>query len=339
MAESKHANFRYKLIDKFLRSKNGITYKDLLNKVNEYLNTEFAIKSISMRQLEMDLNHIENFYEIEILKYPSINDKRIKILKYAVPDASIYQKPLNAEEVEILQSLLSDIQMLHGRPNSLNLYQIFEKLSKDVFLSDNNAPIVFYQGNEYLKGIQNFPSLNNWIRNHQRILVVYQGFQKSKIEIEISPYFLKEYNNRWYVFGYCHNNSDSNGIVDKVINLALDRIASVSESFNEFKPINFNPVEYFDDIYGVSQVDGAVESLVLNFYGLQGHYVETNPIHASQKGKWLDDKTYEVRLALKINYELVSKLLSYGAEVYVLAPIHLQLKLKEIAHNIENMYS
>jgi len=338
MAESKHANFRYKLIDTFLRTKNGITYKDLLFKVNEYLNKEFAINSISMRQLEMDLNHIENFFEIEILKNPSINDKRIKILKYADPNASIYQKPLNAEEIEMLQSLLSDLQMLHGRPNSYNLYQIFEKLSKDIFLNDNKSPIVFYQGNEYLRGIHYFPSLNNWIRNQQRLLIIYRGFQKAQIEIEISPYFLKEYNNRWYIFGFCHTNSDSNGVLDKVINLALDRIESVSESFNDYKPIDFNPIDYFDDIYGVSQVDAPIESLILHFYGIQGHYVETNPIHPSQKGKWLNENTFEVRLPLKINYELISKILSYGAEVNVLNPIHLQMKLKEIAQNIVNRY-
>ena len=58
----------------------------------------------------------------------------------------------------------------------------------------------------------------------------------------IHPYFLKQYNNRWFVFG----KNDLNGYI---LNLALDRMIHVSENRKKLIPnteINFD--EYFESL-------------------------------------------------------------------------------------------
>ncbi len=81
---------------------------------------------------------------------------------------------------------------------------------------------------------------------------------------------------------------------------------------------------------GVTRPENAdPENIVLYFHGSRGKYVETKPLHGSQKSKWIDENTFEVKLQLIINKELISILLSYGADLTVVKPD----TLKEIIAN------
>lgn len=331
MAESKHAQFRYKIIDKYLRNKQGISYKDLLAKIQEYLFLEFGITSITKRQLEIDLNHIENYFEIEIVRENSNEDSRIKILRYKDINSSIFNKPLSEEEIITLNIHLKEMLSFQGRPNSFVIHEIIEKITKDISLNNDNFPTIFYQGNEFLKGIEYFQKLYSNISEKKNIKIQYQNFIKNNNNFTISPYFLKEYNSRWYIFGHCLQSDIHENINGKIVNLALDRIINIDTDHSLYYPLNFNPIEYFEDIYGVTQVESPIEKIILNFYGLQGYYVKTNPIHPSQKGKWIDECIYQIELNLKINYELISKLLTFGSDLIVLSPYTLKEKIIEIA--------
>ncbi|MBA3662574.1 MAG: WYL domain-containing protein, partial [Gammaproteobacteria bacterium] len=88
--------------------------------------------------------------------------------------------------------------------------------------------------------------------------------------------------------------------------------------------------EYFEDIIGVTKpVDAAVENITLLFFGRSGKYMESKPLHGSQKSKWLDKNTLEVSLKIIINYELQRLILSYAESVKVLEPAKLALSIKE----------
>lgn len=89
-------------------------------------------------------------------------------------------------------------------------------------------------------------------------------------------------------------------------------------------------LEYFDDIIGVTKpVDAVLENVVLHFVGKTGKYMETKPLHGSQKSSWLYYQTLSVSLHLIINYELERLILSYADSVTVLQPIGLVAKIKE----------
>ncbi len=44
--------------------------------------------------------------------------------------------------------------------------------------------------------------LFNFIINEQPIKITYEPFGKSAFDAEIHPYYLKQYNNRWFILGY-----------------------------------------------------------------------------------------------------------------------------------------
>ncbi|MBQ4398833.1 MAG: WYL domain-containing protein [Bacteroidales bacterium] len=46
----------------------------------------------------------------------------------------------------------------------------------------------------------------------------------------------------------------------------------------------------------------------------------TKPIHGTQKAKWIDDHTLDVRINVKINTELKRILLSYVPYITILSP-------------------
>ena len=88
-------------------------------------------------------------------------------------------------------------------------------------------------------------------------------------------------------------------------------------------------LEYFEDIIGVTKPINAVpEKVVLHFTGRTGKYMETKPLHGSQKSKWLDDNTLEVTLDIIINYELERLILSYADSVSVIQPLSLADTIK-----------
>ena len=105
-------------------------------------------------------------------------------------------------------------------------------------------------------------------------------------------------------------------------NLAIDRILDLENTslpFIENTEINWE--EYFEDIIGVTKPEGKeIQAITLHFYGRTGRYIETKPIHAYQKNKWLDSNTLEVRLELIPNYELERLILSYAETVQVISP-------------------
>ena len=75
-------------------------------------------------------------------------------------------------------------------------------------------------------------------------------------------------------------------------------------------------------------VDAETEKVLLLFKGKAGHYVETKPLHGSQKSKWIDRATLEVTLDIIINYELERLILSYADSAVVLKPSRLASSIK-----------
>src|SRR6185437_1095012 len=98
-------------------------------------------------------------------------------------------------------------------------------------------------------------------------------------------------------------------------------------------------IEYFDDIIGVTKEDGkAVEDITLHFFDKTGKYIETKPIHGSQKSKWLDNRLLEVHLKLIPNREFINLILSYGENVKVIKPQKIVSQIKQYLGNAIDRY-
>lgn len=126
-----------------------------------------------------------------------------------------------------------------------------------------------------------------------------------------------------------------------IMNLALDRISTIQESKKKFIPnksIDFN--EYFEDIIGVTlSNEGVVQSIILKVSNLLFPYIQTKPIHGSQKVKEQGASHTIVSLDLIPNYELESLILSYGEGLEVLQPKSFREKIKNRVELINNNYN
>ncbi len=123
--------------------------------------------------------------------------------------------------------------------------------------------------------------------------------------------------------------------------MALDRICSISPT-NEgsYKESHICWNEYFDDIVGVTnKTEAPIEEIVLHYYGTTGKYIETKPIHASQKARWIEKECLLVKLRVKQNYELESFILSQGEHIKVISPDSLKQQIKAKATRLCDLYN
>ena len=97
--------------------------------------------------------------------------------------------------------------------------------------------------------------------------------------------------------------------------------------------------DYFSDMIGVSKpIDGKLEEIVLHFNQLTGKYMENKPIHETQKHKWLNEETLEIKIKVIPNYELERLILSYGDSVKVMEPKDLRQRIKNRVENNVKLY-
>lgn len=335
MSQNKNALVRYKVLDKCFRNP-GKRYfiEDLISECESaLLEMDPDSNGISRRQIFEDISFMESKegWEIELVK----NRVGRKVYyRYNNLSFSINNMPLNEVEVNNLKEAFSILSHFKGMPQFEWINETLPKLHQGTSSDSKSCTIMEFDSNRYLKGVELVGSLYNAIFYKRVLQISYHPFEMdSPLLVTIHPYYLKQYNNRWFLFGYNQENQRSDW------NLALDRIVSIEETDNKYKINNsIDWHEYFEDIIGVTKPAKAKpERIVLLFFGKTGKYIETKPLHGSQKSKWIDGETLEVSINVIVNYELERLILSYADTAKVLRPenlagsikIRLQKALKE----------
>jgi predicted DNA-binding transcriptional regulator YafY len=335
VATNKHAIIRYQTLDKCFRNPGRRYYiEDLIeacnNSIYEFTGTDIGIKR---RQIFEDIKFMESPQGWNIPLEHNREGHKV-YYRYADKSFSINNQPLNETEENQLKEALLTLSRFKGMPQFEWVDEISARLDSGLGLSHNADKIIEFDQNNYLKGLEHITPIYNSILYKKAINIEYKSFkQDANQEIVFHPYFLKQYNNRWYVFG-------KNDVSQFIMNLALDRITTIQESKKKFIPnksIDFN--EYFEDIVGVTlSNEGVVQNIVLKVSNLLFPYIQTKPIHGSQKVKEQGASHTLVSLDLIPNYELESLILSYGEGLEVLQPKSLREKIKKRIELINNNY-
>lgn len=177
------------------------------------------------------------------------------------------------------------------------------------------------------------PAVLDAIGSGHKVVFTYAGFSRSRPEKDIvfAPYFVKRYKQRWYMIGLRDKGGD-------IRTYALDRVQALTLTDDTFEvPGDFNPAGYFEHIIGITQSRGAVRTVRIQATAQQAKYLRALPLHPTQQEEFVDGGsifTYQ----LKLNYELVHELLSYGSSLKVLAPRELQVMLTEELQNTLSKY-
>ena len=144
---------------------------------------------------------------------------------------------------------------------------------------------------------------------------------------------LKEAQRRWYVLAW-----DVEKEALRVF--GLDRIKRLDDERGvKFQhPVPKDVEHYFDDSFGawVDNECTQAEEVVLAFRKLPtdtvfipnpAKYLEAMPLHSSQEILKEEEEAIVLRLRIKITPDFIKELLSYGKQVEVLTPAHLQEEL------------
>jgi len=340
MPTNKHAQIRYQVIDECLRNPGLKSYwKVLADKCSEKLRAHLGGgHEISKRTIYYDIEYMKSDAGFSA-PIESVREGRKAYFIYSDKDFSIRNQPLNKEELDKLKDMVQLMGRISGTEEFEWVKEILPKLEASQSTDVKMDQIISYASNLDYKNRDFLGPLFNAIRYKKVLKVIYKSFKSEEpIESVIHPYFLKQYNNRWFLFGLVPELKKEKGI--ELINYPLDRI----ESFEELEKVKyivnrkFDFEEYFDSVIGVT-VNKAKKPIriKIKIEAEQAKYIDSKPLHPSQKRMKLEVKRdyYETSINVIPNYELIKTLLSFGSKIEVLSPLSIK---KQLAYHVEEMY-
>lgn len=171
------------------------------------------------------------------------------------------------------------------------------------------------------------------MRDGVSIEMSYQNYrQEAPFTMELQPYCLKIFRQRWYVIG--------NNLKEQVHIYALDRVKSLSTTANKFiLPADFNGEEYFSHSYGISNRGCAqlIEVKALKRMKID-LYFKSLPLHHSQEIVEEGEGYTIFRYFIQPTYDFRQELLSHGAEVEVLSPKWFRDEIAKVIKEQANKY-
>lgn len=333
MSITKNALIRYHALDRcFSNFNRKFSNEDLLEVCNNSLfEFNFSSEGIKKRQLFEDIKFMESEQGWSI---PLQRNKegRTVYYRYETKDFSINNQPINDFEAEKLKSALLVLSRFKGMPQFEWVNELILKLQQAFDLDSSKKEIISFDANEYLKNIHLIGDLFNAIVYQKVLRLEYQKFENEQSKtFEFHPYYLKQYNNRWFIIGRFPK-------YENLTHFALDRIVNFEEINTIYIPTSIDFNEYFEDVIGISKPKNApVEKVILLATPTLKPYITTKPLHGSQKKISEDEKGFLFSIEVYINFELENLLLSYGETLKIIAPESLQATIKNrLIKNLEN---
>jgi len=339
------AMIRYETIDKCLRNKYAkYSWKDLANACADALN-EIGEKSIpSERTIRGDIKRMKSGllgYVAPIKNYRE-DPHKPGYYKYTDQKFSIHNYSITKEQVQSLQECLDLIRHFKEFNFHGHAVNTIQALIKEILPGTriNEFPIVGFDKVDNAQGLELIDEFYQAIRDKQVLKFEFHPFRKEPTQFleEVHPYYLHQYNNRWFLFAYCKRKYKEDGIYK----FGLERIKNIVYLQNASYLTNttFDPTAYFSDIIGVSYPKNKnKETILLSFTPEKGKYVKSKPIHPSQKILKETSKVCLIALELKINYELIREIISFMGDVKVLEPQHLVERVAKELSNTLALYS
>ena len=204
MAKTKNQFDRLQILHNLLAKCKPVSWTEI---EKSYLHNGITV---TKKTIFNDLDSLEETY-----KAPIKNEKGKYNYTQAYSFLNIFSvnDSLLANEVQILLQQFAEFPAFKG------LDDIWIKLKERIPNTSKENIVQFESNNDY-SGLKRITELYEAIKNEECIKIKYQDFGKELREYTISPYLLKEYHNRWHIYGYEFKK-------EKIYNLALDRILAI----------------------------------------------------------------------------------------------------------------
>lgn len=321
MPKTKSSDVRIKVIDQCLCDhKRKYSTKMIFDRCNEELEKRDFSPVTAMNSIRADIEQIQRIYPGADVE--SYREGRNIYYRYEDPDFSIFKTPMKAGEIIQLTQILRLLRRFKGMPQFNWVDEIAERVGASLKIDETTDEVVGFDENLDLVGLEFFTPLFNAIVDKQPLKLSYQSFKKDKEEIIIvHPYYLKQYNKRWFLIGW---DDEKNYMA----NFAFDRIKNVENANMPYKPTDVNFFDYFDDMIGVSK-DSRIEPQVVKLWVSPSSwpYIKTKPLHGTQKRISEDETGTVITINVHLNYELEQQILSFGENMQVIEPDYLKMRI------------
>lgn len=341
MPTNKHASFRYRVLNQCFtnRGRRKWNLEELVYETSRYLREEFGVSAqVSRRTIQGDLSVMRS-RQPRGFNAPILCEKGQYF--YSDPEYSIEKPLLRQDEIDLFREAMALVKQMPGISELPLLDLLAHRFDTLIGLPALEcSSYIQIETNGLVRGTEWIAPLYEAIIRRKVLLVSYQPFMEEEKTYLFHPYLLKEWRNRWYVFGREGNiGEEDTGMLtisartletmgfiprqDRVWNLSLDRINALSICDDvEYMPNNlFDPATWFDDIVGINKPENTEPiDIELEVDTVASYYVESKPLHRSQHLKSRNAKRAVFSLRLIPNQELLNDLLAYGKYIRVLSP-------------------
>ena len=197
-----------------------------------------------------------------------------------------------------------------------------EQISNNLNANNNLLSFIEFENKATIETIPNFKTILEAIQQQIPINFKHYSFYHLKEEeYTLKPYFLKQYQNRWYVIGETEKGYRTFGI---------DRIENITIGTKKFKAKTEEAKDKFSHVIGLNYMDHKMEKIQLSFHISQKPYIVSLPLHHSQKEINSDNEnSFDIELFIHPNFEFRQQVLKYGSLVKVVEPKWLAEEIKE----------
>ncbi|MFY8187675.1 MAG: helix-turn-helix transcriptional regulator [Flavobacterium sp.] len=280
---------------------------------------------------------------ITILRKVKGGMSKIELIEKVEKELKYFDEPFEYVEITFKRDLKDirsnfNIEIIYDRKD--NLYKLdslkYDDLRLDLMLNSfkvyttllgfDTFPEHIIPENRKSNGLEHFGYISDAIFEKKYLEFDYFKFDTNlKVRKIVKPIALKESKNRWYLIGSYENN-------EGIRAFGLDRISGIcmiDQKFKKTPEIEFIHSYYKDSFAMFSE--GDVEKVVLSFDKTDGNYINSYPIHPSQKIEF-DQSTdrYFITLLIKVTSDFMMELMSRAWSLEVLEPLSLRKKVAAI---------
>lgn len=301
---------------------------------NKRLSTEYLLGELGIekRSLQGYFNDLKDEYNL------IVDSKRNHGYQY---DLSNNEKPL-CERDKIDKKIENYLITTLNTFSSLQHYPFYElieslKIKLESKISDLQQDIkpenrfILFDDQHVYRGVKFFTPIAEAIQEQKQIVIQHKKYYTTQFKnYTVHPYYLKEYDNRWYLIAGIENDYQE----FKIITFGLDRINSVNKLDGNVNFANKPNLEYFQNLIGISKDENDKPVQIQIRMDLkQWPYFENNPIYPKYQIIKEEPDFKIIEFKAIINYELEKKIMSQIDFLEIIAPIELKNKIVERVKN------
>jgi len=321
-------NERIYMIDQMLSGRIFVTFNELIERLE-----------VSRATLKRDLAYMR-----DRLNAPIVFDRELggyRFDKGSQLPGNQYELPglwFSAEEIHALltmQHLLANLDSggllgPHIQPLLARLTAILGSAENEIGEIEKRIKVENVGVREF--HLDQFQAVGSAVLRRKRLMIDYHARgNDERTRREVSPQRLVHYRGNWYLDAWCHLRND-------IRNFSVDAIkhAEILEKKAEDVPekkLN----EVLGSGYGIFSGKD-VQWGTLLFTPERARWVCAERWHPKQKGRFLPDGQYELKVPYADDRELMMDILKHGAEVTVVEPSDLRQKIQDQIQKMSDIY-